>query len=671
MADDDVAAAEIAAQIAALRPRVQGARGVMAYLHYPEVRRQRDILYTVDGEVYLVLTGALLLGAVWTRTTGGRRRTSAGRCGGWSGSSTSPATGGGPATGAAVEAAVAIGGDRTTGSGGAVQVAVAAARDGIDGAEVIGAPLDLSAVERIFWARKKAEKTRRLWENLHSEGTVSVENAPDFSAEEDSGDEDVKPTKAVSPGRNEKKKLSVPRRHSLVRGEGHREDANRDDDVVQGTALVHKLGVEEARVDKCEWHGAEPTDEGHKVVQLFLPEIRNSSSEAHEREAEAVLLPAPVALLAMSRKQVAFQNLHHWAGKHGQKRHEEQHGVRQDPRELVLDVTVHGIVNGQHESDTFEAVHGRSQHHGPTRRVEVLPRSSADRRVVDRLHRVRDDVDESEQDEQIREQVRERKVFDATHPRKRRVEQDLKRDKRQRRRRRGPLHPEDGQDDLADVLLHENQVRAAEADLREHERDVDSHAAQLAKGLFPHHAVRHRGAPRFAQQHVGAFRQPQHAEGGQSCGRAQRRQREEHASVLEPLGQEQDAAADERLEDREHRLPHGRAGLLLLGPALPRTTQQRRLRLLHNSAVSILVVSSSVAAHQSHATYVRVVVVCQSQTRHDEVAVRGLQEAWRGLDGLEERVLHVRRHVRAVARQVGDHVVAPEAPGPRDVRRLA
>ncbi|KAF1774517.1 hypothetical protein GQ600_9485 [Phytophthora cactorum] len=46
--------------------------------------------------------------------------------------------------------------------------------------------------ERSYWARKKADKTRKLWENLHSEGTVSVENAPDFSSEE-SDDDDVKP----------------------------------------------------------------------------------------------------------------------------------------------------------------------------------------------------------------------------------------------------------------------------------------------------------------------------------------------------------------------------------------------------------------------------------------------------------------------------------------------
>ncbi|KAL3658163.1 hypothetical protein V7S43_016793 [Phytophthora oleae] len=45
--------------------------------------------------------------------------------------------------------------------------------------------------ERSYWANKKADKTRKLWGNLHSEGSVSVENAPDFSSEE-SDDDDVK-----------------------------------------------------------------------------------------------------------------------------------------------------------------------------------------------------------------------------------------------------------------------------------------------------------------------------------------------------------------------------------------------------------------------------------------------------------------------------------------------
>lgn len=51
--------------------------------------------------------------------------------------------------------------------------------------------------ERIYWARKKADKTRKLWENLYSEGTVLVENAPDYSSDE-SNDDDIKPGKRKS-----------------------------------------------------------------------------------------------------------------------------------------------------------------------------------------------------------------------------------------------------------------------------------------------------------------------------------------------------------------------------------------------------------------------------------------------------------------------------------------
>ncbi|KAI9917005.1 hypothetical protein PsorP6_017198 [Peronosclerospora sorghi] len=46
---------------------------------------------------------------------------------------------------------------------------------------------------RRYWADKKMEKTRKMWKHLHSEGTVSMENAPDFSSE-DFDDEDDKAT---------------------------------------------------------------------------------------------------------------------------------------------------------------------------------------------------------------------------------------------------------------------------------------------------------------------------------------------------------------------------------------------------------------------------------------------------------------------------------------------
>ncbi|TDH72170.1 hypothetical protein CCR75_000997 [Bremia lactucae] len=45
--------------------------------------------------------------------------------------------------------------------------------------------------ERSYWARKKADRTRELWKNLYAEGTVSVENGPDYSSD----DEDIRPPK--------------------------------------------------------------------------------------------------------------------------------------------------------------------------------------------------------------------------------------------------------------------------------------------------------------------------------------------------------------------------------------------------------------------------------------------------------------------------------------------
>ncbi|CAI5717322.1 unnamed protein product [Hyaloperonospora brassicae] len=45
---------------------------------------------------------------------------------------------------------------------------------------------------RSYWARKKAEKSAAIWGNLYSKGTVSTENAPAFSSEAESTDDDVK-----------------------------------------------------------------------------------------------------------------------------------------------------------------------------------------------------------------------------------------------------------------------------------------------------------------------------------------------------------------------------------------------------------------------------------------------------------------------------------------------
>ncbi|GAB9466307.1 hypothetical protein Gpo141_00003685 [Globisporangium polare] len=49
--------------------------------------------------------------------------------------------------------------------------------------------------DRHYWARKKAERTKQIWEKLHNanDRNVSVENAPEFrSSSEDSDDADVK-----------------------------------------------------------------------------------------------------------------------------------------------------------------------------------------------------------------------------------------------------------------------------------------------------------------------------------------------------------------------------------------------------------------------------------------------------------------------------------------------
>lgn len=54
---------------------------------------------------------------------------------------------------------------------------------------------DTAEQERLYWARKKAERTKQIWEKLHNaeDRNVSVENAPAFgSSSEDSDDDDLK-----------------------------------------------------------------------------------------------------------------------------------------------------------------------------------------------------------------------------------------------------------------------------------------------------------------------------------------------------------------------------------------------------------------------------------------------------------------------------------------------
>ncbi|CEG42417.1 uncharacterized protein PHALS_12695 [Plasmopara halstedii] len=48
--------------------------------------------------------------------------------------------------------------------------------------------------KRSYWARKKADKTQKIWKVLQSKGTISVENAPDI----DSDDDDIKPDRNLS-----------------------------------------------------------------------------------------------------------------------------------------------------------------------------------------------------------------------------------------------------------------------------------------------------------------------------------------------------------------------------------------------------------------------------------------------------------------------------------------
>jgi hypothetical protein len=78
--------------------------------------------------------------------------------------------------------------------------------------------------ERSFWAAKKAEKTKQLWENLHASRNVSVESAPSFglSDAEDSDDEDVKPrvssplsSSSASEEDKKKKKSKKGKKHKM------------------------------------------------------------------------------------------------------------------------------------------------------------------------------------------------------------------------------------------------------------------------------------------------------------------------------------------------------------------------------------------------------------------------------------------------------------------------
>ncbi|KAE9044429.1 hypothetical protein PR003_g2992 [Phytophthora rubi] len=203
MSYDDIAAAEIARQIAALRPRVEGSRGVMAYLDKPPSDKRADVNKT-------------FLASTIRSVDSHNRRQEEDKC--W--------------TLRRMERELDVPRDRRRSSrrsrsrerrrsrdrkrrrsprrsrsrspsrrrNRSERSSSARSRSRDRGA--VGAGKKEDEDERGYWARKKAEKTRELWEKLHSEGTVSLENAPDFSAEDCSDDDDVKP----SPKRREKKR---------------------------------------------------------------------------------------------------------------------------------------------------------------------------------------------------------------------------------------------------------------------------------------------------------------------------------------------------------------------------------------------------------------------------------------------------------------------------------
>ncbi|KAH7459808.1 uncharacterized protein KRP23_15070 [Phytophthora ramorum] len=203
MADDDIAAAELAKQIAALRPRLQGPRGVLAYLEKPPADKRSDVNKT-------------FLASTIRGVNSHNRRQEEDKC--WTlrrmkqqlddvPSSTrrhsrdrrkrrrSPSRSRSRSRSRSQRRGRDRSGSRRSSS------RRSRSRDRGPNAET-DASKKKDEDERSFWARKKAEKTRELWENLHAEGTVSVENAPDFTAEE-SDDEDVKPPAATD--RKEKK----------------------------------------------------------------------------------------------------------------------------------------------------------------------------------------------------------------------------------------------------------------------------------------------------------------------------------------------------------------------------------------------------------------------------------------------------------------------------------
>lgn len=122
---------------------------------------------------------------------------------------------------------------------------------------------------------------------------------------------------------------SAPRRHGLVSRERHREDANSDHNSVQEVAVVHQSdvakaisqsvskgalnnnsnvgcegvpGVEQARVDEGERHGAEAADERHEVVQLRIQEPKREVALVHHPTHSARPINADIPAPCRSRR---------------------------------------------------------------------------------------------------------------------------------------------------------------------------------------------------------------------------------------------------------------------------------------------------------------------------------------------------------------------------------
>ncbi|KAG7398199.1 hypothetical protein PHYBOEH_011522 [Phytophthora boehmeriae] len=217
MVDDNIAAEEIARQIAALRPRVQGSGGVMAYLEKPPGDKRADV-----NKLFLAST---IRGVdshnrrqeedkCWTLRrmerkldeSRGRDRRSSRRARSRSRSRDRQRFGENrrrrrsPHRSRSRSPSRRCHRSRSHSRNAVVETRQEEKQEDDD--------------ERDYWARKKAEKTRKIWENLDAE-RVLVENAPEFSPDE-SDDDDVKPqasTKTLPSPESPEKKHKRHKKH--------------------------------------------------------------------------------------------------------------------------------------------------------------------------------------------------------------------------------------------------------------------------------------------------------------------------------------------------------------------------------------------------------------------------------------------------------------------------